>query len=264
MPNVIAQIGFKGRHVFDGLWDTFRFASIAFRAFLDFKKWNQGASLRVVLDQVRFTGLMAMPSITLIALIFGFIVIVQALPVLVNVGAEQLMGKVLVLAVVRELGPLLTAMVVICRSGTAIVAELSVNKVFGEIEVLEAMGIDPFRFTVVPRMVGGAISVFCLTIYFDAIALMGGFMVASMRLILPFEQFASSFLETLTMQDVSLSVLKSLAFGTSIPIICGYHGLIRTGRAPYWVPIVACDSVIRCMFFIFLLSGIISISVYLV
>jgi phospholipid/cholesterol/gamma-HCH transport system permease protein len=264
MSLMIAQLGQKCRVMFGGITETFRFASISFRAFLDFQKWNRGASFRVIMDQVRFTGLEAMPSITLISLILGFIVIVQALPVLLDLGANQLIGKILVIAIVREFGPLLTAMVVICRSGTAIAAELAVNKVMGEIEVLESMGIDPFHYIVVPRMVGGAISVFCLTIYFELIALGGGFIVASLRLIMPFDLFVTYFFEALTMEDVTLSAIKSLIFGTSIPIICAYHGLIRTGRATFEVPMVARDGVIRCMFFIFLMSAVISAAFYLV
>ncbi len=264
MPNIVAQIGRKARFISHGTVETFVFASIAFRAFLDFKKWNRGASFRVIMDQVRFTGVQAMFLLTLISLIFGFTVIVQALPVVSELGATHWIGKILVLAIVREFGPLLTAMVVISRSGTAIATELAVNKVTGEIEVLEAMGIDPFHFIVVPRMVGGAISVFCLTVYFDAIALVGGFLVATLRLVLPFDLFLRDFFSALTMEDVMLSVLKSLIFGTTIPLICCYHGLVRTGRATYEVPQVARDGVIRCMFFIFLLSGAISATFYLV
>ena len=81
---------------------------------------------------------------------------------------------------------------------------------------------------------------------------------------LPFEFFAQDFLSTLTMEDVSLSIFKSLVFGTTIPVICCYHGLIRTGDATYEVPMVARDGVIRCLFFIFLLSGMISAAFYLV
>ena len=264
MSNLIAQIGQSTLHLFSGLGETFRFASISIRAFLDFKKWNRGAPARVILDQVQFTGLEAMPSVTVISLIFGLIVIAQAMPVVVDLGADHWIGKILVLAIVREFGPLLTAIVVICRSGTAITTELAVNKVMGEIESLEGMGIDPFHFMVVPRMVGGGISVMCLTVYFDVIALAGGFLVAMVMLNLPFEFFARDFLDTVTMEDVSLSIFKSIVFGMTIPLICCYHGLIRTGNATYEVPMVARDSVIRCMFFIFLLSGVISATFYLV
>ena len=264
MRNVVAMFGHWSRVHFSGLLGTLRFVCLTFRSGLDFQKWGAGAPLRVILDQVWFTGLEALPSLTLISLIVGFIVIVQALPTVVQFGAHQWIGTILVLAIVRELGPLLTAMVVISRSGTAIAAELAVNKATGEIEVLEAMGIDPFHLIVVPRMVGGAISMFCLVIYFDIIALAGGFLVASLRLILPLNLFVRYFFETLTLKDVLISGLKSLIFGTIIPLICCYHGLIRIERATFEVPQVARDGVIRCMFFVFALSASISAVFYLI
>ena len=72
VTKVIAQLGLRTREIFSGMGETFRFASISFRAFLDFQKWNRGASLRVIMDQARFTGLEAMPSITLISLILDW------------------------------------------------------------------------------------------------------------------------------------------------------------------------------------------------
>ena len=264
MRRFFVFVGHRYRDLFSGIVGTFRFSCLTFRAFLDFQQWERGASLRVILNQVWFTGVEALPSLTLISLVFGFAVVVQALPILLEFGAYQWIGTILVLAVVREFGPLLTAMVVICRSGTAIATELAVNKVIGENEALEAMGINPFHFIVIPRMVGSTISMFCLVVYFDVIALAGSFVVASLRLILPFNLFVQYFFDALTLKDVLLSILKSLIFGTTIPLICCYHGLIRIQRATFEIPQVARDGVIRCMFFVFMLSAAISGLFYLI
>jgi phospholipid/cholesterol/gamma-HCH transport system permease protein len=235
-----------------------RFTLLALRAVLDVSKWGRGAAVRVVLDQTWYTGVGALSSVSLIALVFGFLVVVQALPAVVDVGAHHWVGTILVLTIVREFGPLLTGMVVISRSGTAIASELAVTKIRGEIEVLESMGIDPFHFIVVPRMIGGAIAVFSLVLYFDVIALLGGYLVASPRLAITFEAFLGHFIDALSLKDISLSIIKSVIIGTTIPLISCYHGLVRMGRASYEVPQVSRDAVIRCMFFVFLLSALIS------
>ena len=264
MLRAIASLGQRGSDIGRGFSGQVRFVLLALRALLNVKKWGRGAALRVILDQTWYTGVEALPSLTVISLVFGFIVIVQALPVVVEVGARHWIGTILVLTIVREFGPLLTGMVVISRSGTAIATELSVNKIRGEIEVLEAMGVDPFHYIVVPRMIGGALSVFCLVLYFDLSALIGGFLVASPRLALSFGTFLEHFIDALTLKDVALSVIKSVIIGTSIPLISCYHGLLRMGRASYEVPQVARDSVMRCTFFVFVLSALISGFFYLV
>ena len=105
---------------------------------------------------------------------------------------------------------------------------------------------------------------FCLVIYFDLISLAGGFLAASFRVIMPFHLFVQYFFEALTLEDVTLSVLKSLIFGATIPLICCYHGLVRTGRATFEVPQVSRDGVIRCLFFVFILSAAISAIFYLI
>ena len=83
------------------------------------------------MQQVYFTGLEAMPFLSLLSLLIGFTVIVQSLPQLQGVGAHALIGQILVISIVRELGPLITAMVVITRSGTAMAAQMATNRITG-------------------------------------------------------------------------------------------------------------------------------------
>ena len=112
------------------------------------------ASFRVSMQQVYFTGLEAMPFLSLLSLLIGFTVIAQSLPQLQGVGANALIGQILVISIVRELGPLITAMVVITRSGTAMAAQMATNRITGEVEALESMGISIFHYLVVPRLLG--------------------------------------------------------------------------------------------------------------
>ncbi len=219
------------------------------------------AVFRVTLQQVYFTGLEALPFLGLLALLLGSTVIMQSLPQLQGVGAHTLIGKILVISIVRELGPLIAAMVVITRSGTAMAAQMATSRVTGEIEALEALGVDIHHYLIVPRVLGCIVSLFCMILYFDAISLFGGFLVASARLTLPFEVYLQYIFASLAPLDLYISLCKSVLFGMVISIFSCYHGL-RAQRASYEVPMVARSGVVQSMFFVFVSSAAISALFY--
>lgn len=256
------HIGLRIREFFLTIGDLLKFSWRSFRAIVAFRRRGFGASFQVVLRQVEFTGLETMPFVTLISLIVGSIVIIQSLPQLLGVGAKGLIGIILVITIIRELGPLFTAIILISWSGTAISSELGTNRVLGETEALEAMGIDPFHFIVAPRILGCIISTFCLIIYFDVIALIGGFLVASLKLTMPFKVYLTYILDALTLTDVYISFSKSLLFGLVLAVLSCYHGL-SAQRATTEIPQVARAAVVRSMFFVFVSSGAISAIFYL-
>ena len=167
-----------------------------------FHRQGFAAVFRVTTQQVYFTDLEALPFLGLLALLLGFTVIAQSLPQLQGVGAHALIGKILVISIVRELGPLITAMVAITRSGTAMAAQMATNRITGEVEALESMGVDIFHYLVVPRVLGSIISLFCMVVFFDVIALVGGFLVASTRLTMPFELYLEYIFESLNHLDL--------------------------------------------------------------
>ena len=219
------------------------------------------AAFRVTLQQVYFTGLEALPFVSLLALLLGSTVIVQSLPQLQGVGANELIGKILVISIVRELGPILTAMVVITRSGTAMAAEMATNRITGQVEALESMGVDILHYLIAPRILGSVISLFCMVTYFDVIALVGGFFVASTRLTMPFSLYLQYIIGSLSALDLYISLSKSILFGLVITLFSCYHEL-RAQRAPFEVPMVARSGVIQAMFFVFVSSAVISAAFY--
>ena len=243
-------------------WYLFEFSIVTFFALINFFRF-QGfrAVFRVIMQQVYFTGLEALPFLGFLALLLGFMVTVQSLPPLMGVGAHTLIGKILVISIVRELGPLITAMVAITRSGTAMATQMATNRITGEVEVLESMGVDLFHFLVVPRVLGSIVSLFCMVIYFDVIALVGGFLVASTRLTMPFELYLQYIFESLLPLDLYISLSKSILFGLVIALFSCYHGL-RARRAAFEIPMVARLGVIQSMFFVFVSSAVISALFY--
>ncbi len=178
--------------------------------------------------QIARAGLYQLPMVAFLAGALGFVVVGQTVALLTRVGAQNLVGTVMVSVVVRELGPLVTALVVLLRTGTATVIELGTARALGEIEALEALGIDPVHYLVVPRVLGMAIAVFALTAYFILGAIFSGYLFAFLQDVplLPGDYFRQLAL-ALTWQDFVLLALKSAGFGIVIAVITCFQGLAR-------------------------------------
>jgi phospholipid/cholesterol/gamma-HCH transport system permease protein len=134
-------------------------------------------------------------------------------------------------AVVIELGPVLTALVIAGRVGASIAAELGTMKVTEQIDALEAMAIDPVRYLVMPRFVSGIIMLPVLTIFSNFIAILGGLAVSVWFLDLSTYSFLNSLKMFFDMHDLFGGLLKSVAFGAIIAIIGCYNGLQTSGGA---------------------------------
>src|SRR6185312_12322354 len=217
---------------------------------------TQGARtiLSVLASQIYFTGFQALPLISILALGSGTLVILQSTTQLSLLGGTQMMGSLLVISVVREIGPLLTALVVIARSGTAVASEIGNMRANREIEALEVMGINPLSYIVFPRLVGGVISVLCLAMYFIMIALLGGFVLAKFLPVVQMQSLSFSFYLDLLMNafdraDLVLFLLKNTFSGTIIFIVCCYQGLSGRG-SPTEVPVMTTQAVVKSMIYV--------------
>lgn len=176
-------------------------------------------------------GVLLLPITCFLAVALGLVIIGQTVSLLSRVGATQYAGLIMVTVVVRELGPLATALLVLARIGTAVVVELGTVRAMGEVEALEALGIDPVHYLVMPRVIGLAISVFGLTVYLVIVALLSGYVFAFAQDVplLPGEYF-SQLAAALRWEDFALLALKTCIFGISIAVITCYHGLARPLR----------------------------------
>src|SRR5208337_3474863 len=144
-----------------------------------------GAARRVIRPLIRQevyrAGLRLLPMFLFIAAGVGLVVFGQTVSWLAPVGAINFLGTVMVIVVVRELGPLVAALLVLARVGTANVVELGTARATGEVEALEALGIDPVHYLVVPRVMGMALGVFALTVYLILGALLSGYLWAFLQ-----------------------------------------------------------------------------------
>jgi phospholipid/cholesterol/gamma-HCH transport system permease protein len=216
----------------------------------------------IIRQQVRFTGVQGLPLVAAIALVVGGSVILQAYAQAVRLGMPNMPARLLVTIVVRELGPLITAMVVLGRSGTAIASEMASNTVHGETQALEAFGVDPVALFVLPRVIGCALSVLLLTIYFDATAFASGIIAARMLAGVPIGDSLESLRLVLSGLDVVLTFGKALMFGAGIALICSFAGLSVRQNHPTDLPQAVTRAVVGSLIFIFGVSAGITLLVY--
>jgi phospholipid/cholesterol/gamma-HCH transport system permease protein len=252
MQIVFSYLDNLGRRITSNLEYTARvllMVYLAFRAaFLD-----QAQGLRTVFSvvsaQIYFTGWQAMPLISVLALASGAITIIQSSSQLSLLGGSEMIGNLLVVIVVREIGPLLTALVVIARSGTAVSTEVGNMRANREIEALESMGINPMSFIVFPRILGGVVSVVCLCFYFIVISLIGGFFISSLIHEMPFNFYLDSLIRALAVEDMFLFLVKSAFGGMIIFVVSCYQGLL-VKRSPHEVPQVTTKAVVDSIIYV--------------
>ncbi len=220
-----------------------------------------GYTWRVILNQLKFTGLQALPFLTFISAAISALIVIQTLSQASKVGFEGIIGMVFVAAVIRELGPLMTAVVVIGRSGTAIAAELGTNQVMGEITALETMGIDPLHYVVFPRLVGVTLATMCLVVYFDVVAILFGYLAAQLTTSMSLGTYLTYIVDQVTIADLWVTGLKGMLFGAIIALLPSFHGLVVRG-APTDVPKATTRAVVECLALVFLASAIVSVLFY--
>lgn len=211
--------------------------------------------------QVRFTGLDALWLVSGTALLLGAVTLIQAFSQLSGLGAENYIGTLMVLIILRELGPLLTAVLVIGRSATAIAAELGAMQLNGEVDALAAHGVNPYQYLLLPRWLGVLVSVFALVVYFDALALGGGFLVAKLKYGVTFGFYMDSVRQALSNRDFAATLLKVGLFSGVIAFHACHFGL-RIRRSQTEIPQAVTKTVVSALVAVFALDGLIAALLY--
>lgn len=227
------------------------------------RAWTR-TTRNVLARQVYFTGVGALKFTLLLAFLIGISVVLQTKIWLEQAGQELLFGPILTAVVVRELAPLIVNIVVLVRSGSAIVTELATMTVSGEVRLLEAQGIDPLEYLVLPRVVGVTLSVCCLTVFFIVGAFASGYLL-SLALSQPTGEeasFMSGVLASLHWQDLVHLVAKMVVPVTLTTLLCAVDGL-GAGSARTDIPKAATRALSRAIAALFLSSAALSIVSYL-
>jgi len=200
------------------------------------------ASVKILIMQILFTFVYAMGISTLLALAIGAAVNIIGLPFLTMLNQQQLIYDLMIIIITRELGPLLTAFIVIARSATAIATELAGMVISHEVEAYISVGVDPIEHLAVPRFLGVTISMVLLNIYFSVFGLGGSYFVTQLFSSTSMDFYFTSLLQQLSMHDVLLSIIKSIAFGTIISIVAVIQGF-SVERASTEVPVAGLRAV---------------------
>jgi phospholipid/cholesterol/gamma-HCH transport system permease protein len=213
--------------------------------------------------QILFTGINALGLVSFIAVLAGVSVVAQAQYWLSNFGQSAMLGPILVAVIIREAGPLLVSFVVIARSGTAIATELANMRVRGEVDVLDAQGVDPMVYLVMPRVLGVVASVFCLTVVLIAVSLGSGFLFGVLLGVAPgdWQLFAGSVIGAITPADIANLLAKTILPGLFVGVICSRAGLCIRGSVTD-VPRAATSGVVRSLAAVLAISAIASVLTY--
>lgn len=193
----------------------------------------QGKPLRLqrAMSQAMDTGVRALPILSLITFFIGLILALQAAYELRKFGAIGAVATAVAVTMSRELGPLITAIVVIGRSGSAFAAELGTMKVSEEIDALETMAISPIRFLVAPKFLAMMIMLPCLTIWANVMGILGGSLFGVAQADFTFASYVRASVESLFLRDITTGLIKSVMFGITITAVGCLEGLSTGGGA---------------------------------
>ena len=182
-----------------------------------------------MVQQADAIGVGSLPIVVLTGFFTGAVLAVQAANSLERFGSITLVGQLVSLSMVRELGPVLTSLMVTGRNSSGIASELGSMVVSEQIDAMRALGTDPMKKLVTPRVVATVFMLFFLTIISDLVGLTGGLFIAKVLLRLDARQYWSSAWQTLVFQDVFMGLVKPILFGFVIATIGCFYGMNTRG-----------------------------------
>ena len=186
---------------------------------------------RRVFEQAKKAGVDSLGIVALVSLCIGFIFALQTAYFMQRIGSELYIASLVALSIVRELGPVITALVVAGRVGAAITAELGSMQVTEQIDALEAFATNPIQYLVVPRFLALSIMLPLLAVYANVIGIFGSYLICVYKLGISSSLYISTTFDALKMKDLYTGLFKSLVFGMIISTVSCYEGFNVEGGA---------------------------------
>ena len=180
--------------------------------------------LTAIIRQIYFIGTRSVVVILFTGTFTGMVLALQGYHNLRKFGSEDLLGSAVGLSLIQELGPVLTALMVIGRAGSAICAEIGIMRHSEQIDALECMGIDPYRFIMVPKFIAALIALPVLTFIFDVVGIFGGYLVGVIFMGVSEGSYFQGMYDSVNWTDVRLGMVKALIFGMLIVWIATFKG----------------------------------------
>ena len=211
-----------------------------------------------IILQTFFTGVEIFPILFVVATLFGTVVIIEVITLMGKVGFSDVVGGLMVVVIIRELGPILTAFLIAGRSGSSLTTYIGGMVINSEVDALATMGVDPVRYLVMPGLIGGSIATFIMTIIFSSSAIGAGFLMTkvaialtgnAINLQLTWDYLSTEILKAMTFTDFIFIIVKPLVFGCIISTNACYQAM-NIPRDIRQVPKATGKSVIQSFFYI--------------
>ena len=212
-----------------------------------------------IILQTFFTGVEIFPILFIVATLFGTVVIIEVITMMGKMGFSDVVGSLIVVVIIRELGPILTAFLIAGRSGSSLTTYIGSMVINSEVDALATMGVDPIRFLVMPGLIGGCVAMVIMNIFFSLSAIVGGFFVTKLAIFLSGNvlniQLTWSYLSSeilnaiLWWDDFLFIILKPLIFGAIITTNACYQAL-NIPRDMRQVPKAVSRSVIKSFLYV--------------
>jgi phospholipid/cholesterol/gamma-HCH transport system permease protein len=219
------------------------------------------AKLERIFEQAKKSGYESLPIVSLVALFIGFIFALQTAYFMQRLGSEMYIASLLALSVVRELGPVITALVVAGRVGAAITAEIGSMQVTEQVDALETLATSPIKYLVVPRFWALSLMLPLLTLYANAIGIFGSYLICVFKLGISSTLYLRMTYEALLYKDLFTGLFKTIFFGMIIALVSCYEGFNVEGGAEgvgrattrsvviTFIMIIACDCFFTALFY---------------
>ena len=222
---------------------------------------------RNIIQQTFFTAVEIFPILFIVATLFGTITIIEVISMMGKMGFADFVGSMIVVVIIRELGPILTAFLIAGRSGSSLTTYIGSMVINYEVDALATMGVNPIRFLVMPSLIGGCIAMLIMNIFFSASAICAGYLVTKgavlitgnmMNIQLTWSYLSNEVLNAITLSDFIFIILKPLTFGAIITTNACYQAL-NIQRDVRQVPKAVSRSVIKSFLYVVVADVILSI-----
>jgi len=187
--------------------------------------------LALFVKQIEFIGVRSFVVVFLTSLFSGMVTAYQVDIPLARIGSQSVLGGVVALTLTRELAPVLTAVVVVARAGSAMCAELGSMRITEQIDALKMMAVNPIQYLISPRLWAGIVALPLLTAISDFIGIAGGYLVATLLLHIDPGMLTSRMIQMVQLKDILSGIAKSVFFGVFLVTVCCYKGFYARGGA---------------------------------
>jgi len=215
--------------------------------------FSRNFEFKEFLRQCYLVGNKTLPLITITGLVIGLVLTIQSRPVLVDFGAVSMLPGMVALSIVREMGPVVTALICAGKIGSGMGAELGSMKVSEQIDAMEVSSTNPIRFLVVPKVMAATLMIPILVLYADALGILGSWAGANIKGDVNFILFISQAFSAIEFMDLFPAVIKTFFFGAAIGFVGCYKGF-TAGRGTESVGIAANESVVLASLLVILID----------